>query len=82
LKGFGESAGIGDIGDEGLGTFRCQRLQMGRVSADDTDVLSTGKKIVGDDVSGVSTCSEYNLHKVTSIVVSMQEGGNGLGRMR
>ncbi len=26
LQGFGESPGVGDVGDEGLRTFRCERL--------------------------------------------------------
>ena len=40
---------------------------MGCVSADDTNFLPAGKKVVRHDMSGVAACSQYDVHKVTSM---------------
>jgi hypothetical protein len=40
---------------------------MGCVSADDTNFLPAGKKVVRHDMSGVAACSQYDVHKVISL---------------
>src|SRR5580658_3753868 len=40
---------------------------MSCVSADDTNFLPTGKKVGRHYLSGVSACSQYNIHKLASL---------------
>ncbi len=37
------------------------------VSADDTNLLTAGKKVARHYMSGVAACSQYDVHRVTSM---------------
>lgn len=50
---------------------------MSCVSTDDPNFLPAGKKVVGHYMSGVSACSQYDVHKVTSMP-GLDAGGAGL----
>src|SRR4029077_6781991 len=62
VKGFGKSAGIGDVSGEGFGTFRREWLKMSRVSANDANFLAASQKVAGHNVSGIAACSHNYMH--------------------
>jgi hypothetical protein len=50
---------------------------MGCVSTDGPNFLPAGEKVVGHYMSGVAACSEYDVHKLTSML-GLDAGGWGL----
>jgi len=50
---------------------------MSCVSTDDPNFLPAGKKVVGHYMSGVAACSQYYIHKLTSMP-RLDAGGAGL----
>jgi hypothetical protein len=62
VEGFGQGGCVEDIADEYLRAFRRERLQMSRVSANDTNFLPAGKKVLRHYVSSVAACSKNYVH--------------------
>src|ERR1019366_117554 len=62
VEGFGEGGRVGDVAGENLRVFGREKLQMLRVSADDTDFPAAGQKVLCHYVSSVAACSKNNVH--------------------
>src|ERR1019366_6232681 len=76
VEGFGQGGRVGGITDEYLRAFRRERLQMSRVSSDDTNFLPAGKKVLRHYVSSVAACSKNDVH--IGLHSQIGCGGSGL----
>lgn len=72
-KHLREPLGVGDVGDDGLGTGFGEGLQTIGVPPEYAHSLAASEKSPGCDVSGVAGGSGYDVHDVPPFQDSMHE---------